>query len=54
MKNTILLIMILLFLSGCFVSMGKKCTYTQDGTRISSVVWFYKDKPIDLDKMNCN
>jgi len=54
MKNIILLIIISLFLSGCFVSLGKKCTYTQDGTKISSSIWFYKDKPIDLDKTNCN
>ena len=54
MKNTILLIMILLFLSGCFIALGKKCTYTQDGTKISSIVWLYDAKPIDLDKTNCN
>ena len=54
MRNTILLILTSVLLSGCFVSMGKKCTYTQDGTKISSLVWFYKDKPIDLDKENCN
>ena len=26
----------------------------QEGTRIESWLWFYKDKPADLDKMNCN
>ena len=52
--NKILMFLILLFaLSAC--SVGKKCTYTQDGTKISSYVWFYSDgKPIDLDKANCN
>jgi len=51
--NKIFIFLILLFaLSAC--SVGKKCTYTQDGTKISSWVWFYGDKPIDLDKNNCN
>ena len=52
MKNIILLLLVSVLLSGCFVSLGKKCTYTQDGTKISSPIWFYKDKPIDLDKIN--
>ena len=52
--NKLFLILALFFaLSAC--SVGKKCTYTQDGTKISSWIWFYgKDKPIDLDNMNCN
>ena len=52
--NKIYLVLALLFaLSAC--SVGKKCTYTQDGTKLSSYVWFYNgDKPIDLDKNNCN
>ena len=52
--NKLYLVLALLFaLSAC--SVGKKCTYTQDGTKISSYVWFYNgDKPIDLDKNNCN
>ena len=52
--NKLYLVLALLFaLSAC--SVGKKCTYTQDGTKISSWVWFYgSDKPIDLDKNNCN
>jgi len=51
--NKLCLIFALLFVvSAC--SVGKKCTYTQDGTKLSSYVWFYKDKPIDLDKNNCN
>jgi len=51
--NKLFLVLALLFaLSAC--SVGKKCTYTQDGTKISSWVWFYGgDKPIDLDKNNC-
>ena len=49
----IFIILIFFILSGC--SVGHKCTYTQDGTKISSWVWFYgSDKPIDLDKNNCN
>ena len=52
--NKLFLVLALLFaLSAC--SVGKKCTYTQDGTKISSWVWFFQgDKPIDLDKNNCN
>ena len=52
--NKLGLVLALLFaLSAC--SVGKKCTYTQDGTKISSYVWFFQgDKPIDLDKNNCN
>jgi hypothetical protein len=51
--NKVLLVIALLFvLNAC--SIGKKCTYTQDGTKVSSWVWFYADKPIDLDKINCN
>jgi hypothetical protein len=52
MKNFYLVLALLFALSAC--SVGHKCTYTQDGTKISSWVWFYKDKPIDLDKNNCN
>jgi len=52
--NKLCLVLALLFaLSAC--SVGKKCTYTQDGTKLSSYVWYYNgDKPIDLDKNNCN
>jgi hypothetical protein len=51
--NKLFLVLALLFaLSAC--SVGKKCTYTQDGTKISSYVWFYGEKPIDLDKNNCS
>ena len=52
--NKLFLVLALLFaLSAC--SVGKKCTYTQEGTKISSYVWFFSDgKPIDLDKNNCS
>ena len=52
--NKLCLVLALLFaLSAC--SVGKKCTYTQDGTNLTSYVWFYNGaKPIDLDKNNCN
>jgi hypothetical protein len=46
------LIIALFALSAC--SVGQKCTYTQDGTKISSYVWFTKNVPIDLSKDNCN
>ena len=51
--NKLFLVLALLFaLSAC--SIGKKCTYTQDGTKISSWVWFTSEVPIDLSKNNCN
>ena len=52
--NKLFLMLALLFaLSAC--SVGQKCTYTQDGTKLSSWIWFYgNDKPIDLYKNNCN
>ena len=52
MKKICLVLALLFAVSAC--SVGKKCTYTQDGTKLSSWFWFYKDKPIDLDKNNCN
>ena len=52
--NKLYLVLALLFALSAS-SVGKKCTYTQDGTKLSSYVWFYNgDKPIDLDKNNCN
>jgi hypothetical protein len=51
--NKLFLVLAFLFaLSAC--SIGQKCTYTQDGTKISSYVWFTKEVPIDLSKNNCN
>ena len=51
--NKLCLVLALFFvLSAC--SIGKKCTYTQEGTKIESWFWFYKDKPTDLNKNNCN
>ena len=52
--NKLFLVLALLFaLSAC--SIGKKCLYTQEGTKISSWVWVYSaGKPVDLDKNNCN
>ena len=51
--NKLLIILILLFgLSAC--TLGQKCTYTQDGTKISSWVWFTSEVPTDLNKNNCN
>ena len=35
-------------------SIGQKCTYTQDGTKLSSWIWFTKEVPVDLSKDNCN
>ena len=49
----LLLITLLLTFTSC-VSIGKKCTYTQEGTKIESWIWFTKEVPVDLDEMNCN
>ena len=50
--NKLFLILALLFaLSAC--SVGKKCVVTDEGNVVSSYVWFYKDKPAELDKINC-
>ena len=49
--NKIFLILALFALSAC--SVGKKCVVTDEGNVISSYVWFYKDKPAELDKINC-
>ena len=48
----IFLIVALVTLSSC--SLGQKCTYTQDGTKLSSWLWFTKEVPVDLSKDNCN
>ena len=45
-------VLALFALSAC--SIGQKCTYTQEGTKISSYVWFTKEVPVDLSKDNCN
>ena len=50
--NKLVLIIALVALSSC--SIGQKCTYTQDGTKISSYGWFTKEVPVDLSKDNCN
>ena len=52
--NKLFLVLALLFaLSAC--SIGPKCTYTQEGTKISSWFWVFSgEKPADIDKNNCN
>jgi len=52
MKKLLLILSLLAFTS-C-MAVGPKCTYTQEGTKISSWIWIYSDKPVDLDKENCN
>jgi hypothetical protein len=52
MKKLYLILALLFALSACTV--GQKCTYTQEGTKISSYVWFTKEVPTDLSKNNCN
>ena len=52
MRKLFVVVALLFFVSAC--SVGKKCTYTQDGTKLSSWILFYDKKPIDLDKNNCN
>ena len=53
--NKIFLVLTLLFTLGA-CSVGQKCTYTQDGTKISSWMWVFNngEQPIDIDKSNCN
>ena len=51
-KKLILILSLLAFTS-C-VAIGPKCTYTQEGTKISSWFWFTKEVPVDLSKDNCN
>jgi len=49
----IVLVLMLLILSGC--SIGKKCLYTDEGTVVSSYVWFFPNgQPAEIDKLNCN
>ena len=49
----IVLILVLLILSGCAI--GKKCLYTDEGTVVSSYVWFFPNGlPAEIDKLNCN
>ena len=52
--NKLFLILALLFaLSAC--SVGKKCLYTDEGTVVSSYVWFFQNgQPVEIDKINCN
>ena len=52
MNKIFLWLAILIVVSAC--SVGQKCTYTQEGTKISSWVWFMKEVPVDLSKDNCN
>ena len=52
MKKLLLILSLLAFTS-C-VSIGPKCTYTQEGTKIESWFWFTKEVPVDLSKDNCN
>ena len=54
LMNRIYLVLALLFaLSAC--SVGTKCLYTDEGTRVSSWVWFINgEKPAEIDKLNCN
>jgi len=52
MKKILISLALLTMLSACAV--GPKCTYTQEGTKISSWFWFTKEVPIDLSKENCS
>ena len=49
----IFLIISLLAFTSC-VAVGPRCTYTQEGTKLSSWIWFTKEIPVDLSKDNCN
>ena len=51
----IFLVLALLAFTSC-VAVGPRCTYTQEGTKISSWLWIFNngEQPIDIDKNNCN
>jgi|TARA_R110001592_G_scaffold84591_1_gene250035 hypothetical protein len=51
--NKIILIISFIALSGCSVSLGKKCLYTDEGTVVSSYVWI-GDKVNEISNINCN
>ena len=51
--NKLFLILLLLAFTSC-VAVGPRCTYTQEGTKISSWIWFTKEVPVDLSKDNCS
>ncbi len=52
-KKLIFLIVALVALNACTV--GQKCTYTQEGTKLSSWFWITDGElPVDLSKDNCN
>ena len=50
MKKLLLILSLLAFTS-C-VAVGPRCTYTQEGTKLSSWIWFTKEIPVDLSKEN--
>ena len=52
MKKLLLILSLLVFTS-C-VAVGPRCTYTQEGTKLYSWIWFTKEIPVDLSKDNCN
>ena len=53
MNKLFLILAVLFTLSACAV--GQKCTYTQEGTKISSWFWITDgEMPADLSKDNCN
>ena len=51
-KKIFLILSLLTFTSR--VAVGPKCTYTQEGTKLTSWIWFTKEIPVDLSKDNCN
>ena len=53
MEKLFLVLIILVTLNACAV--GQKCTYTQEGTKLSSWFWITDGEvPVDLSKDNCN
>ena len=53
MKKLYLILALLFALSACTI--GPKCTYTQEGTKLSSWFWITDGEvPVDLSKDNCN
>jgi len=53
MNKIFLVLALLIVVSACTV--GQKCTYTQEGTKLSSWFWITDGEvPVDLSKDNCN
>jgi len=55
MKYILILVLGIMLANCSGMSIGKKCVYTQEGTKVWSWLWVYKDgpEPADIQKINC-